>query len=151
MKNRLVLLATVLASVACSIASADIYRWTDTEGRIVYSDAPPKQGKAKSVRLETNVVSPPAAIAPVERKAVLAGEKVKLYTTAWCGYCKKARAYLKSRNIPFEDVDVETTQRGKREFEAINGNGVPVIFVGERRMDGYDQGGLQEMLTAAGW
>jgi glutaredoxin len=93
-----------------------------------------------------------APTAPSEPKAAVAqGDKVKLYTTAWCGYCKKARAYLNARNIPFEDIDVETTDRGRREFREINGNGVPVIFVGDRRMNGYDQGGLQNMLKAAGW
>jgi len=89
--------------------------------------------------------------AQIRKAAAVQGERVKLYTTTWCGYCKKARAYLRSRNIPFDDIDVETTDRGRREYREIGGNGVPVIFVGERRMDGYDQGGLQDMLKAAGW
>ena len=101
------------------------------------------------MKFDANVVAPTAPPAP--KAAAVQGDKVKLYSTTWCGYCKKARAYLKSRNIPFEDIDVETTDRGRREFRDINGNGVPVVFVGDRRMDGYDQGGLQNMLKAAGW
>lgn len=146
---RLLFVFALSATLFAGSASAGIYRWVDAGGRIVYSDSPPKQGGAKSVRLETNVVAPTAP--PEPKAAAVQGDRVKLYTTTWCGYCKKARAYLRSRNIPFDDIDVETTDRGRREYREMGGNGVPVIFVGERRMDGYDQGGLQDMLKAAGW
>jgi glutaredoxin len=146
---RLLFACALSATLLAGSASAGIYRWVDAEGRIVYSDSPPRQGNTKPVKLETNVVAPAAP--PEPKTAAVQGERVKLYTTTWCGYCKKARAYLRSRNIPFDDIDVETTDRGRREYREIGGNGVPVIFVGERRMDGYDQGGLQDMLKAAGW
>lgn len=149
MNVRLLFVAALSLTVFAGSAGAAIYRWIDAQGRIVYSDSPPKQGHSKTVKLETDVIAPSAP--PEPKAAAVQGEKVKLYTTAWCGYCKKARAYLKARSIPFEDIDVETTDRGRREFRDINGNGVPVIFVGDRRMDGYDQGGLQNMLRAAGW
>jgi glutaredoxin len=146
---RLLFACALSATLLAGSASAGIYRWVDADGRIVYSDSPPKQGSVKSVKLETSAVAPAAP--PEAKDAAVQGERVKLYTTTWCGYCKKARAYLRSRNIPFDDIDVETTDRGRREYREIGGNGVPVIFVGERRMDGYDQGGLQDMLKASGW
>ncbi|MBX9632803.1 MAG: glutaredoxin family protein [Burkholderiales bacterium] len=140
----------VLALILSSSAGAAIYRWVDADGRIFYSDSPPKQGGAKSVKIQPNTVAPVAPL-PKAKPAAAAGEKVTLYTATWCGYCKKARAYLESRNIPFDDVDVETTDRGRREYREMGGNGVPVIFVGSQRMDGYDQGSLQAMLKAGGW
>lgn len=140
----------VLAALVSSSAGAAIYRWVDADGRVFYSDSPPKQSNAKSVKLPSNTVAPVTPV-PKAQPAAAAGEKVTLYTTTWCGYCKKARAYLNARNIPFDDVDVETTDRGRREYREMGGNGVPVIFVGSRRMDGYDQGGLEGMLKAAGW
>ncbi len=151
MKIRSLLIAIVLAGVAASVATAGIFRWTDADGRVVYSDAPPKQGNAKAVQVEVNIAPRSPAAAPTEPKAAVAGDKVKLYTAAWCGYCKRARAYLRSRKIPFEDLDVETTARGRREYAEINGNGVPVIFVGGQRLDGYNQATLQRMLSVAGW
>jgi len=140
----------VLAALVSSSAGAAIYRWVDADGRVFYSDGPPKQSNAKSVKLQSNTVAPVTPV-PKAKPAAAAGEKVTLYTTTWCGYCKKARAYLNARNIPFDDVDVETTDRGRREYREMGGNGVPVIFVGTQRMDGYDQSGLQEMLKASGW
>jgi glutaredoxin len=149
MKNLSIL---VLAALVSSGAGAAIYRWFDADGRIVYSDSPPKQsGNAKSVKLPSNTVAPVTPVPQAKPAAAAAGEKVTLYTTTWCGYCKKARAYLNARNIPFDDVDVETTDRGRREYRAMGGNGVPVILVGSQRMDGYDQSGLEGMLKAAGW
>lgn len=125
-------------------AGAAVQRWIDPPSRMAFD-----RTTMRSAKLETTVVVPTAPAdtgAPVD-----AGARVRLYTTGWCGYCKKARAYLRSRHIPFEDIDVETTERGRREFREIGGNGVPVIFVGDRRMDGYDQGELQALLKAAGW
>lgn len=146
-RNLSLLLLAVLVS---SGAGAAVYRWVDADGRIYYSDSPPKQSSAKSVKLPSNNVAPVTPV-PKAKPAVTSGEKVRLYTTTWCGYCKRARAHLASRNIPFEDIDIETTDRGQREYREMGGNGVPVIFVGSRRMDGYDQGELEGMLRAGGW
>lgn len=140
----------LLAGLVASSAGAAVYRWVDADGRIYYSDSPPKQSNAKSVKLPSNTVAPVTPV-PKAKPAMATGEKVRLYTTAWCGYCKKARAHLASRNIPFEDIDIETTDRGQREYRELGGNGVPVIFVGSQRMDGYDQGGVEGMLKAGGW
>jgi glutaredoxin len=146
---RLSFVVALCMSALAGNAAAEVYRWVDANGRVVYSDSPPRQAGARTVKLEGNVAAP--VVPPEVQPAATASRKVKLYTAAWCGYCKQARAHLKSRNVPFEDIDVETTERGRREFAAINGNGVPVIFVGALRMNGYEQGGLQDMLKAAGW
>jgi glutaredoxin len=148
MKNLSIL---VFAALVSSAAGAAIYRWVDADGRIFYSDSPPRQSDARPVKLPSNTVAPVTPAPRAKPAAATAGEKVTLYTTTWCGYCKKARAYLNARNIPFDDVDVETTDRGRREYREMGGNGVPVIFVGSQRMDGYDQSGLEGMLRAGGW
>jgi glutaredoxin len=69
----------------------------------------------------------------------------------WCGYCKRAKAHLAARGVPYDEVDVEATQRGQNEFTQLGGRGVPIILVGSQRMDGFDANGLDAMLAAAGW
>jgi mycoredoxin len=32
-----------------------------------------------------------------------------MYTTSWCGDCRRAKAYLQSRGIAFEEVNIEET------------------------------------------
>lgn len=77
--------------------------------------------------------------------------QVRLYTATWCGYCRQARAYLDSRRIPYEDIDVESSERGRRQYAQLGGAGVPIILVGRQRMDGYEQDELKRMLAKAGW
>ncbi len=42
-----------------------------------------------------------------------------MYSTSWCGYCKKTHDYFNSNNIAFEEYDVETTTKGKRDYEKL--------------------------------
>lgn len=128
-------------------ASAEIYKWTDAKGRVHYGD----QGmapNAKVVNVQINsfksvtyssLKNPPA-------RAVRRGD-VTLYGTEWCGFCKKARRYLESNGIPYTYLDVEHDTQAKSEFKAIDGRGVPVILVGNRRMNGFSEEGLRRLLN----
>jgi glutaredoxin len=148
---RLLLLVCLLFAPA---AGADIYRWTDAEGRIHYSDKPPADRKTKQVRIPLQSISGPATVTPAQAPAggvTTARQPVQIFTTAWCGYCRKAKAQLAARGVPYREVDVEESDSGRREFAALRGRGVPVILVGSQRMDGYDANGLDAMLRGAGY
>jgi glutaredoxin len=69
-----------------------------------------------------------------------ASNAVVLYGTKWCGYCKKARSYFNLRNIRYTDYDVENDANALAKFKSFGGNGVPVIFVGNTRINGFDEG-----------
>jgi glutaredoxin len=147
---RIVLWLSVAALVALP-AFAQLYKWTDDKGVIHYSDKAPDKGTAKSVEVKINSYSGPATVsrtaAPVSGATKA---QVKMLATSWCGYCARARAYLNSRGIPFEELDVEKSARGKQEYRALKGRGVPIILVGDQRMNGYDQARLEGMLRAGG-
>jgi glutaredoxin len=143
----------LLCLLATATASAEIYRWTDSEGRIHYSDKPPKDAQAAQVKIKINSISGPAVVTQSEKPAPAAGARdpVKIFTTAWCGFCKKAKNQLAARGVPFREIDVEASDSGRREFAALGGRGVPVILVGSQRMDGFDAAGLDAMLAAGGY
>ena len=61
-----------------------------------------------------------------------------MYSTSWCGYCKKAARYFRQRGIPFRDYDIEKSEKAARDYKKLNGRGVPIILVGKRRMNGFD-------------
>jgi glutaredoxin len=132
-------------------AFAQLYRWTDDKGVIHYSDKAPDKRNAKVVEVKINSYSGPATVSTAGPPTA-AGAKapVKMLATSWCGYCARARAYLTSRGIPFEELDVEKSARGKQEYRALKGRGVPIILVGDQRMNGYDQARLEGMLRAGG-
>jgi glutaredoxin len=134
-------------------AGAELYKWIDADGKVHYSDSAPTGTKAKRLDLKINSISGPPVVSKlsaVSPAGTLVTLRVRLLSTTWCGYCKKAAAYLRSRGTPFEELDVEKSSRGKREYDALGGRGVPIILVGDRRMDGYDQTTLATMLQDAG-
>jgi glutaredoxin len=65
--------------------------------------------------------------------------KVVLYGTKWCGYCKAQRELFQEKNIPFEDIDVEASQAGLMAYNALEGSGYPLTYVGYRRFDGLKE------------
>jgi glutaredoxin len=68
--------------------------------------------------------------------------QVILYSTSWCGYCKKTRELLAKQNIAFTEYDIEKSEEGRRQHAALGGKGVPVIKVGDAVIFGYDKDGL---------
>jgi glutaredoxin len=80
---------------------------------------------------------------------------VVLYETSWCGFCKKARAWLRARRIPFEAVDVEADADAAAELDeklrraGVEGAGVPVIDVRGTLLVGFDPDRLARLLSRA--
>jgi glutaredoxin len=145
------MLTSALLGLSSLAHAAELYRWTDAEGRTHYSDKAPEKGAAKKVDIKISTYSGAPVVSSLGKPA--AGDakgSVKLYTTTWCGYCTKARAHLKSKGIPYEDLDVEKSAQGKQEYASLKGRGVPVILIGSQRMDGFDPARVDTMLKAAG-
>jgi len=128
MKPILILLALFLAWPA----SAGVYKWTDAQGRVQYSDSPPPAAKTTQLRLQTYT-------GPVEvSRAIGADSGVTIYTTEWCGVCQRAKAFFRQNGVPFREWDVEKTEYGAIKFKQLGGSGVPVITVGAEKMMGFD-------------
>jgi glutaredoxin-like YruB-family protein len=83
----------------------------------------------------------PAAI------AAAATRQVTIYTTDWCGYCKKAKAYMKEQGIRYVEHDIEKDSAAYAEFKRRGGNGVPLIVVGDNSMSGFSADKLEQILT----
>lgn len=47
---------------------------------------------------------------------------IKVYTTTWCPDCHMAKRFLSANNIPYEEVNIETTP-GAAEFVMSVNNG----------------------------
>ncbi len=73
--------------------------------------------------------------------------KVVVYTSPTCTYCYVVKIFLKKNNIKFEEIDIsEDVKSGKRLEEKTGVETVPVIFVGEKFVVGYDKKKLKELL-----
>jgi glutaredoxin len=68
--------------------------------------------------------------------------KTVMYATNWCGYCKKQREYFAANNIEFEEINVEGSDFNQLMYNALEGSGYPLTYVGFRRFSGYNEGPL---------
>lgn len=65
---------------------------------------------------------------------------VVVYSTPTCGWCKRAKEFLKKNKIPFKEIDVSSNTKAAREMMALSGQtGVPVIVHKDQVIIGYDE------------
>lgn len=66
---------------------------------------------------------------------------VKLYTTTYCSYCRAAKQFMDEHDISYEEIDLsaDTDLRLKISESAGGYRMVPMIFVGEKFIGGYQE------------
>ena len=65
---------------------------------------------------------------------------VTIYSTPTCHFCHMAKDFLKEKGIAFADYDVAKDLEKRQEMIQKSGQmGVPVIFVGEEMIIGFDK------------
>ena len=118
------------------VTHAEIYKWVDESGRLHFRDSPPREMKSEEVTVKPNIYTSPT-ITTTSHATASEEKKVVMYSTAWCGICKKARRYFRKNRVPFVEYDVEQSSKGRRDYKKLQGRGVPIILVGDRRMNGF--------------
>jgi len=74
---------------------------------------------------------------------------IKVYSTPSCPWCTVAKNYLKSKNVPFQDVDVTRDSEAAMEMIRKSGQrGVPVIDINDNIIVGFDQKTIDRLLSA---
>lgn len=119
----------------------EIFRWVDEDGIVQFSDKTPNELEAEQLQLETNSYTS----VTYEPSIYDTGKQVIMYSTARCGYCKKARKYFKTKNIALIEYDIDKDTEAKKRYVNMGAKGVPVIFVGTRRMNGFSVGGFEKL------
>jgi glutaredoxin 3 len=83
---------------------------------------------------------------------------VKMYTTAVCPYCVRAKQILKSKGVEqIEEIRIDNDPQARMTMMEITGRRtVPQIFIGSTHVGGHDdlvaldgKGGLMPMLQAS--
>ena len=72
--------------------------------------------------------------------------RITLYSTRNCAYCRQARQYLQQKGLRFQEFDVQRNPRAQKDFARLGARGVPVILVGDTRIDGFDRKRLDTLL-----
>jgi glutaredoxin 3 len=82
--------------------------------------------------------------------------RVQMYTTAWCGYCVRAKALLESKGIEYEEIRVDDDPAFRQKLLDLTGGWtVPQVLLDGRPIGGYTElwqldksGRLDEALAA---
>jgi GrxC family glutaredoxin len=80
--------------------------------------------------------------------------KIIIYTTNYCRFCFRAKTFLRSKEVQFEEIDVTYDTPRRAEMERLSARGtVPQIFIDGQSIGGYDDirlldatGGLDRLL-----
>lgn len=65
---------------------------------------------------------------------------IRVYSTAFCSYCERAKALLTRKGLPFSEIRVDEDPASRDEMLRQSGGRrtVPQIFIGERHVGGFD-------------
>lgn len=146
----LVILLFSSSMVLTNSAQAEIYKWIDKDGNLQFGDKPPVELKSENIELKINTVTIPVVSTipdSANRNSPVATSKnVVMYSTSWCGYCKKARKFMREQKISFSEYDIEKSASAKRRYDRLGGSGVPLIVVGNQKMSGFSANKLLALL-----
>ncbi len=74
-------------------------------------------------------------------------KQVVIYSTPTCTYCNAAKNFFTQHGIAYIDYDVSADQEKAREMVERSGQmGVPVIFIDDEMVIGFDEPRLRELL-----
>jgi glutaredoxin len=166
-------IAVVMGIVLCLVltASGDIYTWIDGNGVKHYSNEAPAGGQevdqeaeirhssdqyrerdksrntAQEQMLEEGQSGKDAADrqASAHRSVTKKPGAVVIYTRPSCPYCAQAKAFFARYGITYTEYDINADEQARERFKKLNGRGVPLIFVGEKRISGFSEGVLQRL------
>jgi glutaredoxin-like YruB-family protein len=73
---------------------------------------------------------------------------IKVYSTPTCPWCIKAKSYLKSKDVEFQDINVASDLNGREEMlKKSSQTGVPVLDICGNIILGFDKQGIDEAIT----
>ncbi len=73
--------------------------------------------------------------------------KVIIYSTPTCHYCNMAKDFFKENKIAYESFDVGSDLAKRKEMIEKSGQmGVPVIYVDDQIVMGFDEDKLRKLL-----
>ena len=83
--------------------------------------------------------------------------RVTIYTTEPCGFCRVAKSLLSKRNVPYNEVNLAKDPSGRMELVRVTGMMTfPQVVIDDRPIGGYQElvavdrsGGLAALAEAA--
>lgn len=74
--------------------------------------------------------------------------EVTIYSTPACTFCNMAKDFFTANNVAYTEYNVAEDEAKRSEMVERSGQmGVPVIFIGEEMIIGFNEGKIKELLS----
>ena len=74
-----------------------------------------------------------------------------VYTTAWCGWCRKTLAFLDERGVRYVNKDIEANDWNRDELiEKTGRTSIPVVEINGEIIRGYNAERMEQLLAGSG-
>lgn len=74
-------------------------------------------------------------------------KEVVIYSTPTCHFCQMAKEFFKDNEVAYTEHDVAADTEKRQEMVERSGQmGVPVIFIGEEMIVGFDEDKIKQEL-----
>jgi glutaredoxin len=94
-----------------------------------------------AARQRANASAPP----PASRRR--GASEVVVYSTSWCGWCRKTMAWLDERGVEYENRDIEKNDAWREELIEKTGRGsIPMVEIDGEVIQGFNPDRMGELL-----
>jgi len=74
--------------------------------------------------------------------------EITIYSTPACTFCNMAKDFFKANDVKYTEYNVAEDEEKRAEMVERSGQmGVPVIFMGEEMIVGFNEGKIREILS----
>jgi glutaredoxin len=141
------------AALACDAAAqSNVYRWTDKDGKVHFSDTPPPEDAKNVTQKRMGDSGMDASALPYETQVAMKRNPVTVYVAENCAPCESARELLARRGVPYTERNAQGNRDEAEAVKKLTGSTeVPVLVVGERSVKGWDESSWSAALDAGGY
>jgi glutaredoxin len=156
MQSKMIVRALALAAlVSCldSQAQTNVYKWTDKDGKVHFSDTPPPVDAKSSSQKRLGGGYVETENLPYATQMAMKSNPVTLYVGADCGApCTQGRDLLSKRGIPYTERDAQGNAADSEALKKLVGAlEVPTLVIGESKLKGYEETQWHSALDSAGY
>ena len=153
---RLALALSLLGVTFPAVLAQTMYKSVTADGKIIYSDHPPSDGKVLKTITPDSIPSTALPVSAMEQlrkfralrpTAAAPSTGIVLYSASWCGYCAKAKAYLAAKGVSYQEIDIDTPDGLASFAQAGGGKGVPLLLSGSQRIQGFSPAAYDQLFA----
>jgi len=156
MQSSIIVRALAIAALISCLdtqAQTNVYRWTDKDGKVHFSDTPPPLDAKSSSQKRVGGGYVEQENLPYATQIAMRRNPVSLFTGADCGEpCSQGRELLSKRGIPFTERDAQGNPADAEALKKlVGGLEVPTLVIGESKIKGFEDQQWQSALDGAGY